>query len=204
MRVLSFLHQKGGTGKSTLSIGVATALALRGGRVLLVDADYQGTSGEWGNRFGAAFRLEVRSQVQPIVHLEAARFAAAADWLIVDGPPGLSEMTQSILKAGGRVVVPLRPAAPDLWALPWFAALIGKARKAGPVAAPLVVFNQTRGEDLAPLLKEALAWGLAVHPESIPDDPAFTRLFAGEPLPEALCERLLRLTEDVAPWAASR
>jgi chromosome partitioning protein len=204
MRVLSFLHQKGGTGKSTLAIGTASALAARGGRVLLVDADYQGTSGEWGNRFGPAFGIEVRSQVQPIVHLDAARFAAAAEWLIVDGPPGLSEMTQSILKAGGRVAVPLRPAAPDLWALPWFAALIGKARKEGPVAAPLVVFNQHRGEDLAPLLKEAAEWGLPVHPEPIPDDPAFARLFAGEPLPEALRARLLRLTEGVAPWTAPR
>jgi hypothetical protein len=43
-----------------------------------------------------------------------------------------------------------------------------------------------------------------VHPEPIPDDPAFARLFAGEPLPEALRARLLRLTEGVAPWTAPR
>ena len=65
-------------------------------------------------------------------------------------------------------------------------------------------FNQYRGEDLAPLLKEAGEWGLPVHPEPIPDDPAFARLLAGQPLPEALRGRLLRLTEGIAPWAAAR
>jgi chromosome partitioning protein len=199
MRVLSFLHQKGGTGKSTLSIGVATALAQRGERVVLLDADYQGTSGEWGNRFGPTFGVQVRSQVQPIIHQEAARFAAAADWLIVDGPPGLSEMTQSILQAGGRVAIPVRPAQPDLWALPWFAALVGKARKEGAAAGPLVVFNQATGEDLAPLVAQAAEWGLPVHPDAIPADPAFSRLFAGEALPAALQERLLKLTEGIVP-----
>jgi chromosome partitioning protein len=204
MRVLSFLHQKGGTGKSTLSIGVASSLAATGARVLLLDADYQGTSSEWGNRFAATFRVEVRSQVQPIVHQEAARFAPLFDWLIIDGPPGLSEMTQSVLQAGGRVVVPLRPALPDLWALPWFTALIGKARKAGRVAAPLIVFNQYRGEDLAPLLKEAGDWGLPVYPAPMPDDPAFPRLFLGEALPEVLRTRLLGLSEGISEWSPLR
>ncbi len=201
MRVVSFLHQKGGTGKSTLAIGLAASLAAQGARVLLLDADYQGTSAEWGNRFGAAFRVEVRSQVQPIVEREAGRFAAVAEWLVVDGPPGLSPMTESILRAGGRVIVPLRPALPDLWALPWFAAVIGKARQAGPVAAPLIVCNQHRGEDLAPLLQLAAEWHLPLHPEPIPDDPAFPRLYLGEPLPEPLRARLLRLAEGVAEQA---
>jgi len=198
MRVVSFLHQKGGTGKSTLSIGLATSLAGRGARVLLLDADYQGTSGDWGNRFGETLRVTVRSQVQPIVHREAARFAAQADWLVIDGPPGLSEMTRSILQTGGRVIVPLRPALPDLWALPWLAALIGRARETGNAAAPLLVFNQYRGEDLAPLREQAAQWGVPIHPEPIPDDPAFPRLYAGEPLPERLQALLLRLAEGIA------
>lgn len=198
MRVVSFLHQKGGTGKSTLSIGLATSLAAQGARVLLLDADYQGTSSDWGNRFGAALRVEVRSQVQPIVHEEAPRFAAQADWLVIDGPPGLSEMTQSILRAGGRVIVPLRPALPDLWALPWLAALMARARQAGNAAAPLLVFNQVRGEDLAPLRRQAAEWGVPIHPEPIPDDPAFPLLYLGEPLPERLRALLLRLVEGMA------
>ena len=201
MRVVSFLHQKGGTGKSTLAIALATSLAAQGARVLLLDADYQGTSAEWGNRFGAALHVEVRSQVQPIVEHEAGRFAARVEWFVIDGPPGLSPMTESILRAGGRVIVPLRPAAPDLWALPWFAAVLAKARRAGSAAAPLIVCNQHRGEDLAALAQQAAEWQLPLHSEPIPDDPAFPRLYLGEPLPEPLRARLLRLAEGVPELA---
>ena len=42
--IISFLNQKGGVGKSTAAINVAACLAGRGQRVLLIDADKQGTS----------------------------------------------------------------------------------------------------------------------------------------------------------------
>ncbi len=45
--IAAFLNQKGGVGKSTLSIHVATALALRGSKVLLVDADPQHSALDW-------------------------------------------------------------------------------------------------------------------------------------------------------------
>ena len=39
--IISFLNQKGGVGKTTLSVNVAACLARRGHRVLLIDADKQ-------------------------------------------------------------------------------------------------------------------------------------------------------------------
>lgn len=41
MKVLTFLNEKGGVGKTTLATHVAAGLAIRGGRVVLVDADPQ-------------------------------------------------------------------------------------------------------------------------------------------------------------------
>lgn len=186
LRIVSFLHQKGGTGKSTLAVCTAWGLAAQGARVLLLDTDYQGTSSEWGNRFGAANGVEVRSQVQPLVHLQAERFRGAVDWLVIDGPPALSEMSESIARAGGRVVIPLRPALPDVWALPWLAVVLRKQMASRVPLDPVAVFTQHRGEDLAPLAREVQAWGIPVHPRPIPADPAFVRVFAGEPLPPPL------------------
>lgn len=192
MKVVAFLHQKGGTGKSTLSIAAALALAQAGHRVLLLDTDYQGTASEWGNRFAHRHGLESRSQVQPIVHTEIKRFTAF-EWVVVDGPPTLSPMTESILRASDRVVVPVRPAWPDVWAVPWLAAVVRKLHPAGDGPLVRIVFNQHAGEPLAPLREELAPWGLPVHPDALPADPAFAAVFAGTPLPGPLAERLLAI-----------
>ena len=193
MRVVAFLHQKGGTGKSTLAVSAAVALAQAGHRVLLLDTDYQGTSSEWGNRHGQRFGLETRSQVQPIVHTEVARFRNAFEWVVVDGPPTLSAMTESILQACDRVVVPLRPAWPDVWAVPWLAAVVRKHQREDGGPRTRIVFNQYQGEDLAPLKEELAPWGLPVHGEPLPADPAFPAVFGGIALPGPLAERVLAL-----------
>ena len=44
MTVPAFLNQKGGTGKTTLSLNVAYGLAQAGERVLLIDADQQASA----------------------------------------------------------------------------------------------------------------------------------------------------------------
>jgi chromosome partitioning protein len=193
MTVVSFLHQKGGTGKSTLAIAAALALSRGGLRVLLLDADYQGTASEWGNRHGQALGIEVRSQVQPIVHSELPRFATHFDWIVVDGPPALSPMTESILRASDRVIVPIRPAWPDVWAVPWLAAVIHKLKQGEPRPSVRVVFNQHAGEPLAPLREELAPWGLPVYPHPLPLHPAFAALFAGQPLPDDLADAVLAL-----------
>ncbi len=46
-KIVAFVNQKGGVGKSTLTTNVAAALS-RKYRVLLLDTDSQGSSEDWG------------------------------------------------------------------------------------------------------------------------------------------------------------
>jgi len=193
MKAVSFLHQKGGTGKSTLAVAAAVSLAQRGERPLLLDADYQGTAGEWGNRFGRERRVETLAHVQPDLHERLPALADGREWLLIDGPPSLSPMTESILRASTRVIIPVRPALPDLWALTWPAAMIAKLRKAGRAPETLVVINMYRGEPLEPLVEQITELQLAVHEQTIPADPVYAALFTGAPLPDESARLMLEL-----------
>lgn len=193
MKAVSFLHQKGGTGKSTLAIAAAVALARRGEHPLLLDADYQGTSSEWGNRFGHDFQVETVGHVQPDFPEQIAGLAAERQWLLIDAPPSLNPITESILQASSLALIPVRPAPPDLWALTWLAALIKKLDKAGQAPEIRVVVNMHQGEPLDALKAQVAGLQLSLHERTVPLHPAFPALFAGSGLPDELASLVLQL-----------
>lgn len=112
--VISFLNQKGGVGKSTLSINVAACFALLGQKVLLIDADKQGTSSTW-----ASLRSETGFQVVSMsrenMARDALRLAADFDFTIIDGPPQAETISRSCIVASDLVVVPIEPGGASRW-----------------------------------------------------------------------------------------
>ena len=184
MRIVAFVHQKGGTGKTTLAIGTAIALAETGARVLLVDADVQGTASEWGSRWGQRWNVVCRSQMQPIIHEQTARFERMFDWMIVDGPPNVSEMTASIFKAADGVLIPIRPSLPDIWALENLAALHERLTSEGNAGTVFVVWNQVVDPPTEGMVAQVSAMPWRVSPRLIPWDAAWMQLMEGAPVPD--------------------
>src|SRR5271156_6775668 len=84
--IWSFLNQKGGVGKSTLSINVSACLSMLGQKVLLIDADKQGTATTWATlRPESSFELV--SMARENMARDAIKLAAGYDFTIIDGPP---------------------------------------------------------------------------------------------------------------------
>ena len=92
---------KGGTGKSTIAVNLACALADDGASVVLVDADAQGTAIDWhaGNRLPVpveALPLGGERDAQRWV-ARVIRLKAAADHVVVDLPPQVGSGIASAL-----------------------------------------------------------------------------------------------------------
>ena len=113
MPVVSFLNQKGGVGKSTLSQNVAACLAFDH-RVLLIDADRQGTSSTWASlRDGCPF--QVIAMARENMARDAIALAEGFDFTVIDGPPHAEGITRSCIIASDIVVVPIEPGGASRW-----------------------------------------------------------------------------------------
>ena len=115
MLIISFLNQKGGVGKTTLAIHLATVLAERS-RVLLVDADPQGSALDWRAQRAGDSGFPVVGLPKPTLHRDIGALGENCDWVLVDGPPRVTSLARSAIAASDLVLIPVQPSPFDLWA----------------------------------------------------------------------------------------
>jgi len=90
--IVGVLSQKGGVGKTTIAINVAATLALRGQRVLLVDADPQGSSLAWSSARDCDPLFPVVGMAKPSLHRDLPAMAKDYDVVVIDGPRGSTSL----------------------------------------------------------------------------------------------------------------
>lgn len=117
MKVLGMLSRKGGSGKTTLAIHLAVAAQARGRRVLLIDADPQGSATAWWKaRAKATPELEAVTSAQLNELLTTAR-KTGVDLAIIDTRPSVEADAAQVAALSDFVLIPTRPAILDLRAI---------------------------------------------------------------------------------------
>jgi chromosome partitioning protein len=118
VEVITFVSQKGGTGKSTLACCCAVAADEIGRRVLLLDLDEQATAEAWyQNREAETPRLVKVTASQLEDAVSTAR-AEGFDLVLID-TPGRDELsTTAAIRVADFCIIPCRPSATDMRATP--------------------------------------------------------------------------------------
>jgi chromosome partitioning protein len=126
--IIGVLNQKGGVGKTTISVNLAHALALIGHRVLLVDADPQGSALAWSSVRTAAPLFPVVGMPKPTLHKDLPEIARDYAYVIIDGAPRVNELCRAAIMASDFVLIPVQPSPYDVWASEEIVNLIREAR----------------------------------------------------------------------------
>lgn len=112
--ILAVLSAKGGTGKSTVSLNLAGTLSSQGKRILLIDADPQGSVARW-SKIRKQKYPDVLVHPSPVEKKETKKAGKKYDLTIFDSPPTFKRRMRSIMKASDILIIPVSPGVTDFW-----------------------------------------------------------------------------------------
>jgi chromosome partitioning protein len=143
--VISFLNQKGGVGKTTVSFNVVCELASRGKKVLFVDSDLQGSASLLNEARESDLGFPIVSIANPSINKAVQQIKADYEYIVIDGIPSISKITQSTILASDVVVVPMQPSGVDVWATESLIEMVDAARVLNPDVVVGIVLNRFDG-----------------------------------------------------------
>lgn len=110
MKVVAVGNQKGGVGKTTVTMQLAASLS-RAHRVLVVDVDPQGSTSWWAENAADKLPFDFSSDQDPSELSRIRELAATYDLVLVDAPGSLEDarILGAVLDIADFVIVPLPP-----------------------------------------------------------------------------------------------
>lgn len=145
-KIIAVVNQKGGCGKTTITMQLAGALGKDGHKILVVDADPQGTATRWAasgdddKPFPAV--LSGLSAAGAKVHREVKKYIGEYDYILIDCPPAVDSPTpQSALLIADLALVPVIPSPADLWAAVGIQELIERMKDVNEVLKARLIAN---------------------------------------------------------------
>ena len=172
IRTLAVISQKGGSGKTTLALALAAAHELAGGQAALIDLDPQGSAAMWGRLRGGVPPAVIAAHPPRLARVIAAAADAGASLVVIDTAPREAGGAAEAARLADLVLIPCRPSAVDLAAIPATLATIGST----PAA---VVLNAVpaRGPWVAEAADAVRAFGLGLAPVTLGARVAHAKAF---------------------------
>lgn len=173
--IVGILNQKGGVGKTTIAVNLAATYALAGLKVLLVDADPQGSSLAWSSARDGDPLFPVIGMAKPTLHKDLPTIAADYDMVVIDGAPRVNDLGRAAIMASDLIVIPVQPSPFDVWAAEDTVSLIREAQTFKPTIRAAFAINRK-------IVNTAIGRGVVDALQEFPDIPT---------LDAALCQRVV-------------
>jgi chromosome partitioning protein len=171
MKIVALISQKGGAGKTTLAVHLATRAAADGRATAVIDLDPQGTAASWGDRRQEESPEVVSGQAVRLPALMKAAEDNGAEFLILDTAPNADQTASLAARAADVVLIPCRPATFDLEAITTTLMLAKAAGKPSYVVLNAVPPRSSIGKEAADGLAKQ---GAKVAPHVLTHRAAFS------------------------------
>lgn len=155
MKIIACINEKGGSGKSTIACNLATALHRKGQRVVLIDADPQGTARDWRAASPEDADLPPVVAIDRAQNLAGAIKTLGADIAVIDGPAKAEAMTAAIVSAADVALIVIQPSGADVWASAAPVRMVRQKLDLGGKIDAAFLVNRTAGNTkLSKLIKD--------------------------------------------------
>jgi chromosome partitioning protein len=153
-KIVALTNQKGGTGKTTTAMTLAAALGVRGLKVLVVDADPQGSATRWYSLASddAPFPATVVNLAEAKANIGRTLkdHLQHYDLIVIDCPPHLeSPVTVHVMMVADLAIAPVIPSAIDTWATEKLLSVVQLARAHNQNLMVRAMLNGVRSTVLA-------------------------------------------------------
>jgi len=157
MPVIALVGNKGGAGKTTLSVNLTAGLAKQSSTIL-VDADPQGSSLQW-NAFSDSEDAITVVEASDELNQQLSDLSRKYDYVVVDCPPSVHAVqTIKVLEMCELALIPVQPSPVDLWATVHTEKAINDARQTNPNLQATLVINQLEARTtLSRVVRDALS-----------------------------------------------
>jgi chromosome partitioning protein len=170
MKIIAIISQKGGAGKTTLAVHLATAAIAAGYTTAIIDLDPQGTAASWGDRRTAGAPEVISGQAVRLPALTTAARENGADIVILDTAPNADQTASLSARAADLVLIPCRPSTFDLEAIETTLLLAKAAKKPAYVVLNAVPPRSGIGKEAAEGLRTG---GAQVAPHQLSQRAAY-------------------------------
>lgn len=170
---VAIVSQKGGSGKTTLAVNLATRAAAAKHESCVIDTDPQATAAAWSDWRGDFLPVVVTAPPARLGRTIESAKKNGVDFVVVDTPPHADAAAREAIKAADIVLIPTRPRAFDLAALEPIADLVNYAKTPAFVVLNAVPSGATKlAEDAR---KTARGMGLEICPVELGERADFHR-----------------------------